>query len=78
MLKLFQFNPLKDRIFKVFSSHKDGKFSFEDMLDLCSVMSNKCPDKVKAAWAFRIYGKKYILYIHIPTVYYSYISVYSF
>ncbi|XP_018567201.1 calcium and integrin-binding protein 1 [Anoplophora glabripennis] len=50
-----KFNPLKDRIFNVFSSHKDGKLSFEDMLDLCSVMSDKCPEKVKAAWAFRIY-----------------------
>ncbi|KAJ8926005.1 hypothetical protein NQ315_009860 [Exocentrus adspersus] len=48
-------NPLKDRIFRVFSSQKDGKFSFEDMLDLCSVMSDKCPEKVKATWAFRIY-----------------------
>ncbi|KAK9880472.1 hypothetical protein WA026_011716 [Henosepilachna vigintioctopunctata] len=48
-------NPFKDRIFRVFSSRKDGQMSFEDMLDLYSVMSHKCPDKVKAAWAFRIF-----------------------
>ncbi|CAH1163661.1 unnamed protein product [Phaedon cochleariae] len=50
-----QFNPFKDRIFKVFSSLKDDKFSFEDMLDFCSVMSENCPDTVKAAWAFNIF-----------------------
>lgn len=22
-------------------------------------MSNKCPDKIKAAWAFRVYGNKW-------------------
>ncbi|KAJ8971815.1 hypothetical protein NQ317_004845 [Molorchus minor] len=48
-------NPFKDRIFRVFSSQRDDKFSFEDMLDLCSVMSDKCPDKIKAAWAFKIF-----------------------
>ncbi|KAJ8949239.1 hypothetical protein NQ318_022752 [Aromia moschata] len=48
-------NPFKDRIYRVFSSQKDDKLSFEDMLDLCSVMSDACPDQVKAAWAFRIF-----------------------
>ncbi|KAL3285987.1 hypothetical protein HHI36_000501 [Cryptolaemus montrouzieri] len=48
-------NPFKDRIFRVFSSRKDGQLSFEDMLDLYSVMSYKCPDKVKSLWAFRIF-----------------------
>lgn len=50
-----RYNPFRDRIFKVFSSQEDGKMSFEDVLDLCSVMSEKCPDKVKAAWAFKIF-----------------------
>ncbi|EFA07348.1 calcium and integrin-binding protein 1 [Tribolium castaneum] len=50
-----KYNPFRERIYKVFSSEKDGKLSFEDILDLCSVMSQKCPDKVKAAWAFRIF-----------------------
>ncbi|XP_060536706.1 calcium and integrin-binding protein 1-like [Cylas formicarius] len=50
-----KYNPFKDRIFRVFSSQKDGLMSFEDVLDLCSVMSERCPDKVKAAWAFQIF-----------------------
>ncbi|CAH0552183.1 unnamed protein product [Brassicogethes aeneus] len=50
-----QVNPFRDRIYEVFSSEGDYKFSFEDLLDLCSVMSEKCPDSVKAAWAFRIF-----------------------
>ncbi|KAG5890909.1 hypothetical protein JTB14_024907 [Gonioctena quinquepunctata] len=50
-----KYNPFKDRIFKVFSSLKDDKMSFEDMLDLCSVMSEKCPAEVKASYAFQIF-----------------------
>ncbi|XP_066156859.1 calcium and integrin-binding protein 1-like [Euwallacea fornicatus] len=50
-----KYNPFKDRIFSVFSSEKDECMSFEDILDLCSVMSEKCPYAVKAAWAFRIF-----------------------
>ncbi|KAL1501024.1 hypothetical protein ABEB36_006429 [Hypothenemus hampei] len=49
-----KYNPFQDQIFKVFSSKGDGRMSFEDILDLCSAMSEKCPDSVKAAWAFRI------------------------
>ncbi|GAB0087837.1 EF-hand domain-containing protein [Sergentomyia squamirostris] len=49
-----KFNPLRREIFKVFSSQQDGHFSFEDFLDLCSVMSENCPLKVKSAWAFKI------------------------
>ncbi|XP_059054901.1 calcium and integrin-binding protein 1-like [Achroia grisella] len=48
-------NPFRERIFHVFSSKKDGCFSFEDLLDLCSVMSLECPAKVKAVWAFQIF-----------------------
>lgn len=50
-----KYNPFRDRIYRVFSSYKDDCFSFEDMLDFCSVMSDKCPDDVKAVWAFRIF-----------------------
>ncbi|XP_055694484.1 calcium and integrin-binding protein 1-like [Lutzomyia longipalpis] len=49
-----KFNPFRKEIFRIFSSQKDGHFSFEDFLDLCSVMSENCPLEVKAAWAFRI------------------------
>lgn len=52
-----KYNPFRERIFEVFSSKKDKCFSFEDFLDLCSVMSENCPLKVKAAWAFKMFGK---------------------
>jgi len=51
----YEFNPFRDRIFYVFSSKKDGLFSFEDFLDLSSVMSLNCPLKVKAEWAFKVF-----------------------
>ncbi|GJQ66275.1 putative EF-Hand superfamily Ca2-binding protein [Trypoxylus dichotomus] len=50
-----KYNPFSDRICDVFSSLKDACFSFEDILDFCSVMSEKCPNHVKALWAFRIF-----------------------
>ncbi|KAF5304897.1 hypothetical protein FQR65_LT00781 [Abscondita terminalis] len=48
-------NPFRDRILKVFSSLDDECLSFEDLLDLCSAMSENCPDVVKAKWAFQIF-----------------------
>lgn len=51
------FNPFVDRMFHVFSSMKDGKMSFEDILDLASAFSEDCPVEVKAQWAFLIFGK---------------------
>lgn len=42
--------------------------SFEDILDLCSAMSEKCPDSVKAAWAFRILGKNTFLVFQLLNV----------
>lgn len=36
---MFQVNPFKDRICKVFSSSKDGELTFEDFLDMMSVFS---------------------------------------
>lgn len=53
----FQHNPFKDRLCKVFSTGMDGCFSFEDLLDLFSVMSHACPNNVKANWAFHIFGE---------------------
>ncbi|KAK4885431.1 hypothetical protein RN001_001702 [Aquatica leii] len=58
MVQLFpqiKCNPFSDRILKVFSSLDDDHLSFEDMLDLCSIMSENCPDVVKAKWAFQIF-----------------------
>ncbi|XP_035904466.1 calcium and integrin-binding family member 2-like [Anopheles stephensi] len=48
-------NPFRDRLLHVFSSEHDDRFSFEDMLDLFSVLSEKCPLAVKATWAFQMY-----------------------
>lgn len=50
-----QYNPFRYQLYDVFSSKKDRKFSFEDMLELCSIMSENCPPNVKATWAFRIF-----------------------
>uniref|UniRef100_A0A1I8JSQ1 Uncharacterized protein n=1 Tax=Anopheles albimanus TaxID=7167 RepID=A0A1I8JSQ1_ANOAL len=50
-----QHNPFRDRLLYVFSSERDDNFSFEDLLDLFSVLSDKCPLQVKATWAFRLY-----------------------
>ncbi|XP_037923071.1 calcium and integrin-binding protein 1-like isoform X2 [Hermetia illucens] len=50
-----KYNPFCDRLFHVFSSQKDDCFSFEDFLDLCSVMSEHCPLSVKAAWGFKVF-----------------------
>lgn len=51
-----KYNPFCGRLFKVFSSIDDNHMSFEDFLNLCSVMSENCPLKVKAAWAFKMFG----------------------
>ncbi|XP_058120755.1 calcium and integrin-binding family member 2-like [Anopheles ziemanni] len=48
-------NPFRDRLLYVFSSENDDRFSFEDLLDLFSVLSDKCPLAVKATWAFQLY-----------------------
>lgn len=50
-------NPFKDRISYVFSSQKDDRFSFEDILDLASAFSENCPVEVRGKWAFLMYGK---------------------
>jgi len=52
----FQCNPFRDAIYRVFSSKQDGHLSFEDTLDLCSAFSSNCPQDVRAAWAFEIFG----------------------
>ncbi|EZA57860.1 Calcium and integrin-binding protein [Ooceraea biroi] len=48
-------NPFRDAIYKVFSAERDGRLSFEDILDLCSAFSANCPQGVRAAWAFEIF-----------------------
>ncbi|XP_037078324.1 calcium and integrin-binding protein 1-like [Pollicipes pollicipes] len=48
-------NPFGDRICKVFSSTQDGACSFEDFLDMMSVLSVHAPKTVKSEYAFRIF-----------------------
>nr|XP_022911949.1 calcium and integrin-binding protein 1-like [Onthophagus taurus] len=50
-----KYNIFCDRIIIVFSSKQDGCFSFEDLLDFFSVMSDKCPVQVKARWAYKLF-----------------------
>jgi len=56
-VRCFQCNPFRDAIYKLFSSERDGRLSFEDILDLCSAFSANCPQSVRTAWAFEIFGK---------------------
>ncbi|XP_066922517.1 calcium and integrin-binding family member 2-like [Clytia hemisphaerica] len=48
-------NPFRDRICKVFSSTNDGNMTFEDFLDMMSVLSPNAPKSVKVEYAFRVY-----------------------
>lgn len=51
-----RFNPFRDRLVSVFSSEEDGCLSFEDFLDLVSVLNENAPLQLKADWAFRVFG----------------------
>ncbi|KYO37040.1 calcium and integrin-binding family member 4 isoform X2 [Alligator mississippiensis] len=46
-------NPFRDRICKVFSC--DGTFSFEDVLGMASIFSDRASPRLKAEYAFYIY-----------------------
>ncbi|KAL1435659.1 hypothetical protein MTO96_010955 [Rhipicephalus appendiculatus] len=51
----FKCNPFRDRLLRVFSSCKDERMSFEDFLDLLSVLCEDAPVDVKAEYAFQIF-----------------------
>ncbi|CAN8002127.1 unnamed protein product, partial [Ixodes hexagonus] len=55
MLPEFSSNPFKDRLLRTFSSLKDEHLSFEDFLDLLSVLSEAAPIEVKMEYAFQVY-----------------------
>ena len=38
---------------------EDGCMSFEDFLDMMSVLSQDAPVELKADWAFKVFGKLY-------------------
>lgn len=50
----FKVNPFKDRMMNIFSTYEDF-MTFEDYLDMMSVLSEKAPIDLKAEYAFRIY-----------------------
>ncbi|UYV72510.1 CIB1 [Cordylochernes scorpioides] len=56
-LLCYQNNPFADRLCALFSSKKDGKLSFEDFLDMASVLSDSAPIKVKADYSFVLYDE---------------------
>ncbi|XP_063218244.1 uncharacterized protein LOC134528504 isoform X3 [Bacillus rossius redtenbacheri] len=51
-------NPYADRLVRVFSSLGDHHLSFEDLLDLFSALSERCPAAVKARWLFKVLGDR--------------------
>uniref|UniRef100_A0A670HYQ5 Calcium and integrin binding family member 4 n=1 Tax=Podarcis muralis TaxID=64176 RepID=A0A670HYQ5_PODMU len=52
-----QVNPFRDRICKVFST--DGYFTFEDILGMASVFSDRACQSIKMEYAFLIYGRAF-------------------
>ena len=54
---LFQENPFRKRICKVFSEDDSGNLTFDQFVYLFSVFSDRSPREMKVQFAFRIYGK---------------------
>lgn len=82
MAKILQYpelntNPFGDRICKIFSSSKDGDCTFEDFLDMMSVLSEHAPASVKAEHAFRIYGLYLISLACITLIFNHFFMEYS-
>ncbi|XP_051484661.1 calcium and integrin-binding family member 2 isoform X1 [Apus apus] len=48
-------NPFKERIVESFSEDGDGSLSFNDFVDMFSVLSEMAPRELKAIYAFKIY-----------------------
>ncbi|XP_034246209.1 calcium and integrin-binding family member 2 [Thrips palmi] len=48
-------NPFKSRICEVFSSDGKGNLSFEDFLDMLSILNEHAPRDIKVYYAFKIY-----------------------
>ncbi|XP_054718627.1 calcium and integrin-binding protein 1-like [Uloborus diversus] len=51
----FENNPFADRICRIFSSENDGRWSFDDFLDMVSVFNENTPAEEKAMYAFYVY-----------------------
>ncbi|XP_036391606.1 calcium and integrin-binding family member 2-like [Megalops cyprinoides] len=48
-------NPFKNRIVECFSEDGQGNLSFNDFVDMFSVLSEMAPRELKAVYAFKIY-----------------------
>ena len=48
-------NPFRHRLCRAFSPREDGSLTFEDFLDMMSVMSDRAPKSLKTEYAFRVY-----------------------
>lgn len=48
-------NPFRCRLCRAFSPRDDGSLTFEDFLDMMSVMSDRAPKSLKTEYAFRVY-----------------------
>uniref|UniRef100_H3A219 Calcium and integrin-binding family member 2 n=1 Tax=Latimeria chalumnae TaxID=7897 RepID=H3A219_LATCH len=48
-------NPFKQRIVEAFSEDSQGNLSFNDFVDMFSVLSETAPRELKAIYAFKIY-----------------------
>ena len=55
---LVQENPFRNRIVESFSEDGLGNQSFNDFVDMFSVLSEMAPRELKAIFAFKIYGKQ--------------------
>ena len=53
-----QENPFRNRIVESFSEDGLGNQSFNDFVDMFSVLSEMAPRELKAIFAFKIYGKQ--------------------
>lgn len=55
---VFQENPFKERIVEAFSEDGEGNLTFNDFVDMFSVLCESAPRELKANYAFKIYGKE--------------------
>lgn len=53
---LLQENPFKERIVEAFSEDGEGNLTFNDFVDMFSVLCESAPRELKANYAFKIYG----------------------
>lgn len=52
-----QENPFKERIVEAFSEDGQGNLTFNDFVDMFSVLCESAPRELKANYAFKIYGR---------------------